>query len=173
MKTKTNNVIIFDLDGTIIDSSARMKFDNAGKEILEYTIRDATAMTMRDEDKILALKAVYDEAMLIEQTKVICITARGLGMREPTFEYLDKFGLKFDDFLDRGTFAGGDAVLKNALLEKYCLENPNTNFIAGFDDKLENLEVFKKYGMKAIDANIANNLILDGKYDDVIRYAFN
>jgi len=149
-------VNVFDLDCTLIDSSHRI--NKSGKiedgVDIDYWIDNCTLENIM-KDKLLPLVEVFREFKKTGFTN-IAVTAR--EMTNGDYEYLKKHDLHFDMILHRGDSKELDHVLKEKKLDKLFEDTDLAPFLA-FDDKQENLDIFKKFGFTCIDALSINRLM--------------
>ena len=149
-------VNVFDLDCTLIDSSHRI---NASGKIedgvdIDFWVDNASLENIM-KDKLLPLVEVFREFKKTGFTN-IAVTAR--EMTNGDYEYLKKHDLHFDMILHRGDSKELDHVLKEKKLDTLFKDTDLAPFLA-FDDKQENLDIFKKFGFTCIDALAINKLM--------------
>lgn len=105
---------IYDLDGTLIDSSHRYRTDETGKRIdLDYWRKNETPEKIM-QDKFLALKSWLDIDLKRRDTYVIFATARACIKGDTNYQFLQKHGIMPDKFIHRqgATDSRGGAALK-------------------------------------------------------------
>lgn len=155
----TKMVVLFDLDGTLIDSSHRVRYKNNGEFDLDYWIETSKKWEKVKKDKLLPLAELYKE---FKKTgfSLICVTAR--NMQEADFRYLKENELEFEMILHRGDSLELDEVLKSQKLKAFFEENDRIPFMA-YDDKQENLEVFDKFGFRTFHATYMNKKLENEK----------
>ena len=154
MKTKTKfcerffnlspKICIYDLDGTIIDSSHRATHDENGNIDLENWKANSTKEMIFQDDLLpmyWQLVADYKEGNII----VIC-TAREMGKWD--LEYLHSMGIYYDYIISRPTgIETIDHVLKKSQLRKFWnLRQFKNLFKSFYDDNLNNLKSVKELG---------------------------
>lgn len=153
-------VNVFDLDCTLIDSSHRI--NSTGKVEdgldLDYWIDNSTPDRIM-QDTLLPLVDVFREFKKTGFTN-IAVTAR--EMTSGDYEFLKYHDLHFDMILHRGNSKELDHVLKAQKLDTLFNETDLKPFLA-FDDKGENLEIFKQFGFTCINALEINKVMLCGK----------
>ena len=149
-------VNVFDLDCTLIDSSHRI--NKSGKiedgVDLDYWIDNCTLENIM-KDKLLPLVSVFREFKKTGFTN-IAVTAR--EMTNGDYEFLKEHDLHFDMILHRGDSKELDHVLKEKKLDLLFKDTDLKPFLA-FDDKKENLDIFKKFGFTCIDALEINKVM--------------
>ena len=153
-------VMAFDLDHTLIDSTHRTRFID-GVFDLQYW-KDMSP-TMIWDDKLLPLVSVY-EAYRDAGFFIIAVTARDMGPED--FEFLKKHNLVFDEILHREDSKELDHVLKDSKLGKLFEESKLIPFQA-YDDKQDNLEIFKKWGFRTFHAVYVNHSMSVDSRDDI------
>ena len=149
---------IFDLDGTVIDSSHRQNTLPDGSLDLANWIENNTP------DKILAdsLLPLADKMRSVRSVKdtVAVITARVIG--DADLAFMSRNGLKFDHLFSRaeGNNSPDDLLKKRAILKlarklqkSMAWMRKNTVF---FDDNLAVLDMMQSMGIKTINATTAN-----------------
>ena len=154
MKTKTKfcerffnlspKICIYDLDGTIIDSSHRATHDENGNIDLENWKANSTKEMIFQDDLLpmyWQLVADYKEGNII----VIC-TAREMGKWD--MEYLHSMGIYYDYIISRPNgIETIDHVLKKSQLRKFWnLRQFKDLFKSFYDDNLDNLKSVKEIG---------------------------
>ena len=92
---------IYDLDGTLIDSSHRYRTDETGKRIdLDYWRQNETPEKIM-QDKFLALKKWLDIDLKRPDTYVIYATARACVEGDSNYQFLEHHGILPDKFIHR------------------------------------------------------------------------
>lgn len=149
-------VNIFDLDCTLIDSSHRINAhgDPSFGVDMDFWIKNSTYENVM-KDKLLPLANLFYEFDKTEFTN-IAVTAREMFAAD--FEYLEKHKLHFHMVLHRGDSRELDHVLKEKKLQELFDSGNYVPFLA-FDDKEENLEIFRKFGFKCFNALHFNKMI--------------
>ena len=165
MKTKTNfcerfinlspRVCIYDLDGTIIDSSHRIRLKDNGSLDLEHWKNNSTK-DMIFQDTLLPLYETLRWDYINGNYVVIC-TARELGKWD--LEYIHSMGIYYDKIISRpkGNITI-DHVLKARQLKYFWQLKPFQKLHKIFyDDNLNNLQAINKLGSGiVVDANKLN-----------------
>jgi hypothetical protein len=149
---------IFDLDGTVIDSSHRKATLPDGSLDLAGWIANSTPEKIR-RDSLLPLAAVMRELFPNSEEMLIC-TARVMG--EADLEYLAENGLFFDGLLSRPE--GNrlpDHVLKEMLLRDHATRcgltwEEFTRFAHMFDDNAHVIETLQGIGLSVSNAITLN-----------------
>jgi len=149
---------IFDLDGTVIDSSHRQNTLPDGSLDLANWIENNTP------DKILAdsLLPLADKMRSVRSgtDTVAVITARVIG--DADLAFMSRNGLKFDHLFSRaeGNNTPDDLLKRRAILrlakklqKSMAWMRKNAVF---FDDNLEVLGMMESMGIKTINATLAN-----------------
>jgi hypothetical protein len=142
-------VNIFDLDCTLIDSSHRInEFGDVSKGIdIDYWIENSTFETVM-KDKLLPLADLFYEFDKTQFTN-IAVTAR--EMYAADFEYLEKHNLHFHMVLHREDSRELDHIMKEKKLQELFEQGNYIPFLA-FDDKEENLDIFRRFGFQCFNA---------------------
>ncbi len=150
--------VIFDLDGTVIDSTHRQATKADGSLDLDHWIeRNKPELIM--QDSLLPLARVM---RIIKNNghKVIVCTARAYQIADE--EFLAMHGLNYDAYLSRNAKGDmrDDASLKVELLTAYFKGLGFRSVEAAkpmmFDDNLKVLDAMTKIGIKAYNAIQAN-----------------
>tara|TARA_R100001443_G_scaffold108964_1_gene119966 strand:+ start:1365 stop:1838 length:474 start_codon:yes stop_codon:yes gene_type:complete len=149
---------IFDLDGTVIDSSHRQNTLPDGSLDLANWIENNTP------DKILAdsLLPLADKMRSVRSgtDTVAVITARVMG--DTDLAFMSRNGLKFDYLYSRaeGNNTPDDLLKRRAILKlakklqrSMAWMRKNAIF---FDDNLAVLDIMESMGIKTINATLAN-----------------
>lgn len=149
-------VNVFDLDCTLIDSSHRINESGNPKDglDLDYWIDNSIPEKIM-KDKLLPLVEVFHEFRKSNFTN-IAVTAR--EMTGGDYDFLEHHGLHFDMILHREDSKELDHVLKEKRLDKLFVETDLKPFLA-FDDKEENLKIFRKFGFTCINAININSVL--------------
>ena len=149
--------IIFDLDGTVIDSTHRQATKADGSLDLDHWFANNTAEKIM-ADSLLPLAESF-RAMVALGHKVIICTARAIQPADKIFLALNR--LPYDALLHReiGNMEG-DASLKIRLLETYFIaEGFNCAADAKaimFDDNLKVIDAMISIGIHCYDATKIN-----------------
>lgn len=150
-KALKRQVVAFDLDHTLIDSSHRTRFNENGKLDLQYW-RDHSTWEHIQKDQLLPLYFNYYAFKKAGYT-IIAVTAR--QMSEHDYRYLKENGLDFDLILERGDSEALDHELKDGQLHKFLSEEGRIPFLF-YDDKDDNLAVAAKHGFQPMKAQLWN-----------------
>lgn len=135
-------VYIYDLDGTVIDSSHRRRFDTEGNLRLSYWKSHNTRKDIFG-DSLLPL-AKHMKKKMLSNVVLIC-TARQISQND--LDFLESNGLRFDHILSRkNNDMTADHILKYDQLKKFLKDNPylNDKRKIMYDDSLENLQEISK-----------------------------
>ena len=135
-------VYIYDLDGTVIDSSHRRKFDTEGNLRLSYWRSHNTRKDVFG-DSLLPL-AKHMKKKMIGNIVLIC-TAREISQND--LDFLENNGLRYDHIISRPRGINtADHILKYYQLKKFLKENPylNDKRKIMYDDSMENLQEISK-----------------------------
>lgn len=149
---------IFDLDGTVIDSSHRRATLPDGSLDLAGWIANSTPEKIRN-DSLLPLADVMRKLFPNSEELLIC-TARVMG--EADLEYLAENGLHFDGLLSRPE--GNrlpDHVLKEMLLRDHATRSGLTweqfaRTVYMFDDNAHVIEALQGIGLRVYNAVTLN-----------------
>ena len=144
-------ICIYDLDGTIIDSSHRIRLRENGSLDLEHWKQCST----RENIFLDSLLPLYWQ--LVDDYKngniiVIC-TARNLGKHD--WEYLHSMGIYYDYVISRphGLNTVDHVLKKNQLRHLWNLKQFKNLFKYFYDDNLNNLQSVRELGQcQTIDA---------------------
>lgn len=138
------SIQIYDLDGTIIDSSHRARHDKNGKLDLEYWIENNTKENIFKDD-LLPMYAQLVRDYKQGEIVVIC-TARELGKWD--LEYIHSMGIYYDYIISRPKGETTvDDVLKARQLRHFWNLKQFKNLLKYFyDDNDENLIAISKLG---------------------------
>lgn len=149
---------IFDLDGTVIDSSHRHATLPDGALDLAHWVENSTPEKIR-RDSLLPLAHMMRSVFPMAET-LIC-TARVMG--EADYEFLFEHGLHADAILSRPE--GNrmpDYVLKEMLLRDHATRREMTwqqftQNAAMYDDNVNVLSAMASIGIKAYNARLLNS----------------
>ena len=143
-------ICIYDLDGTIIDSSHRATHDENGMIDLENWIANSTKELIY-QDQLMPLYA-----QLVADYKngnmVILCTARNLGIYD--WEYIYAMGIYYDRVISRPRYnMSKDNLLKKSQL-RYLRDLPQYKDKEKifYDDNQSNLHSISDLGFKVVDA---------------------
>lgn len=160
--------VIFDLDGTVIDSSHRQNTKADGSLDLDHWI-EHNKPEMIFRDSLLPLARIM---RIVKKSghKVIVCTAR--AFQQADVDFLNNNGLAFDAYLSRGANVvnadgsitigdnRGDAQLKIDLLNDYFAGLGFSSVKAAkammFDDNLKVIDAMISIGITTYDATIVN-----------------
>ncbi len=133
---------IYDLDGTVIDSSHRRKFDENGNLRLSYWRSHNTRKDIFG-DSLLPL-AKHMKKKMLDNIVIIC-TAREISQND--LDFLEVNGIRYDHIISRPKGVNlADHVLKYHQLKKFLRDNPyllDRRKIM-YDDSIENLKEISK-----------------------------
>lgn len=151
LATIKRQVIVFDLDHTLIDSSHRQIYKPDGSLDLDEWRRLSTWDNIKN-DSLLPL-CHHFFAFKKAGFTIIAVTAR--QMDENDYRFLEEHDLTFDFILERGDSVELDEKLKDGQLHKFLQEEGRIPFLF-YDDKDENLIVAEKYGFKGMKSQLSN-----------------
>ena len=149
---------IFDLDGTVIDSSHRQNTRPDGSLDLAHWIENNTPEKIL-ADSLLPLAEKMRSVRSVKDT-VAVITAR--VMSDTDLAFMSRNGLKFDYLYSRaeGNHTPDDLLKRRAILKlarklqrSMHWMRRNTIF---FDDNLAVINIMDQMGIKTINATLAN-----------------
>lgn len=149
--------VIFDLDGTVIDSTHRQATKADGSLDLDHWFENNTADKILS-DSLLPLAESMRALAAIGHTIVIC-TARAIQNADKLFLAMNN--LPYNTLLHReiGNMEG-DASLKIRLLEEYFIGQGFNNAAEAkpimFDDNLKVIDAMLSIGIKCYDATKIN-----------------
>ena len=149
-------VVIYDLDGTVIDSSHRIRLHENGSLDLEHWKQNSTR-DMIFQDSLLPLYWQLVDDYKNGNIVVIC-TARNLGKYD--WEYLHSMGIYYDYVISRPENVNTvDHVLKaNQLGWLFRFKQFKDLAKSFYDDNLNNLKAVSELGrVQLIDAGKYNN----------------
>ena len=147
---------IFDLDGTVIDSSHRQNTRPDGSLDLAKWIENNTP------EKILAdsLLPLAEKMREVRSDTVAVITARVI--QDADLAFLKRHNLKFDYLFSRaqGNSSPDDLLKRRAILRLAAKMNKSIAWMRKnavfFDDNLAVLDIMASMGIKTINATLAN-----------------
>lgn len=149
--------VIFDLDGTVINSDHRKATKADGSLDLDHWFENNTPDKIA-RDSLLPLARIMRNIKAAGHTVIIC-TARSFQVADLDFLYDNN--LPFDVLLYRepGNMEGDDS-LKVRLLSDYFASKGYSSVAAAkpimFDDNLKVIDAMLKIGITCYDATIAN-----------------
>jgi len=129
---------IFDLDGTVVDSSHRCQLDNSGQLDLNLWIKNSTYENIF-KDTLLPLANFMKKVSQQGHYVWVC-TAR--YMQQADYDYLTENGISPSVILSRSLKDDrADHILKRRMVKKLISLRPFSNIERiFFDDKQENLD---------------------------------
>ena len=133
---------IYDLDGTVIDSSHRRRFDTNGNLRLSYWKSHNTREDVFG-DSLLPL-AKHMKKKMVDNIVIIC-TAREISQND--LDFLENNGLRYDHIISRPFGVNTeDHILKYHQLKKFLKDNPllKDRRKIMYDDSMENLQEISK-----------------------------
>lgn len=149
--------VIFDLDGTVIDSTHRQATKADGSLDLDHWFENNTAHKIM-ADSLLPL-ADSMRALMAAGHKIVICTARAIQPADKLFLAFNR--LAYDALLHReiGNMES-DASLKIRLLEEYFIGEGFNNAAQAkaimFDDNLKVIDAMRSIGIKCYDATKVN-----------------
>ena len=149
---------IFDLDGTVIDSSHRQNTRPDGSLDLARWIENNTVEKIL-ADSLLPLAEKMRSVRSVKDT-VAVITARVI--QDADLAFLKRNDLKFDYLYSRaeGNHTPDDLLKKRAILKLARKLQRSMNWMRKnaifFDDNLEVLGMMESMGIKTVNATLAN-----------------
>ena len=138
-------IVIYDLDGTIIDSSHRIRLQENGSLDLEHWKQNSTKENIFKDDLLpLYWQLVSDYK---QGNYIVLCTARELGKWD--YEYLHSMGIYYDKIISRPKGnTTVDHVLKKSQLRYFWNLKPFRNIRKSFyDDNENNLNAINQLGM--------------------------
>ena len=154
-------IVVFDLDGTVIDSSHRTPSNPDGTLDLQGYYKQRTRQNIF-KDTLLPLADVMKDRYRSGDYYVVICTAREIDKDD--LEFLEYHGLKYDEILDRTNcrkkyhWGLPDPQYKTKQLKEY----KHTEYTF-YDDAKPTIELFSGYSnVNMIDANKANTEIQNG-----------
>ena len=133
---------IYDLDGTVIDSSHRRKFDTDGNLRLSYWRSHNTRKDVFG-DSLLPL-AKHMKKKMVDNIVIIC-TAREISQND--LDFLEDHGIRYDHIISRPFGMNTeDHILKYLQLKKFLRDNPHLQDRRKimYDDSIKNLQEISK-----------------------------
>ncbi len=149
---------IFDLDGTIVDSSHRLKIFADGSVDLEYW-RDHSTFREIMLDTLLPLAKVFKSLIGQSETQIIICTARPLKAADHAF--LREKGLFCNYAYDRNDWVEaleGAPANKRRQVERIVADNPDSSFVFYEDNQRIRAEVAKIPGVECVDPSLYNDI---------------
>jgi len=150
--------VIFDLDGTVIDSTHRQNtLPDGSLDLANWIENNHPAMIMRDS--LLPLASQMRNIKAAGHTVIVC-TARSFQIADQ--EFLASHGLSYDVYLSRGATGDNrpDGQLKVELLTEYfvsqgftCAKEANAIM---FDDNLKVIAAMLSIGINCFNATKQN-----------------
>jgi len=154
-------IAVFDLDGTVIDSTHRTPNNPDGTLDLQGYYKNRTRANIF-KDTLLPLAEVMRDRYRSGDYHVVICTAREIDQDD--LEFLEYHGLKYHEILDRNNcrkkyhWGLPDPQYKTKQLKKYKHEE-----YTFYDDAKPTIELFSEYSnVNMVDANKANTEIQNG-----------
>jgi phosphoglycolate phosphatase-like HAD superfamily hydrolase len=144
---KITRVAIYDMDGTIVDSSARYRAVD-GKIDLPFWQQNAH---LAMQDKLLPMVKQYHADLADENCYVIIATAR--VMNEPDWLFVNSILGKPDHFISRkaGDSQSGKTLKINGLMKFFNLKNFKDASKVFYEDNVEYLKaVCDRFGINGV-----------------------
>jgi len=160
--TMSKLVIAWDLDGTLFDSSHRIKFNDDGSFDLDYWIANCVEEQIF-KDEALPLLELFYEFQKTGFTQ-IAVTARDICAAD--LKFFKSKNMDFKMILHRADSHDLDHVLKDQKLKEFFSANGMIPYMA-YDDKEENLAIFDKYGFRTFQALYMNEKLKSSSYADI------
>ena len=152
------DVVVFDLDQTVVDSSHRTPFCDGKLDVVGYISLQTRENIYKD--KILPLGFKMQNAFA--QSYVVICTAR--IMTKDDYDFLQDNGLKFHEIYERGNVSPYIASLTDGEYKSKCLNKFKNIEYTFYDDSDEVIKTFQTYSnVKMIDAKIENKKLADVK----------
>ena len=153
-------VVVFDLDQTVVDSSHRTPFVNGKLDVVGYISLQTKENISKD--KILPLgiemKKKFDESYVVVCTSRI--------MTQYDYEFLEENNLRFHEIYERGTVSSKIASLSDGQYKTKCLKKFKNIEYTFYDDSDEVISIFNAYSnVKMIDSKIENTRLVSTVYD--------
>lgn len=154
IKNPNPRVRIYDLDGTVVDSSHRARHDENGKLDLEHWKANSTKENIFN-DSLLPLVWQLINDYKNGDIIVIC-TARELGKYD--WEYLHTMGIYYDYVFYRplGKNTPDHVLKRNQLRHFWNLKQYKNLEKEFYDDNQDNLNEIEKLGARVINAKRVN-----------------
>jgi len=144
-------VVVFDLDQTVVDSSHRTPLIDGKVDVVGYKSLQTRENIYKDTILPLGeyMKEIYGDCHI-----VIC-TAR--LMTSDDYDFLKDNGLFFNEIYERGNVPPEIAALKDGEYKTKCLRKYKKTNYTFYDDSDEVIEKFNNYpNVKMRDAKIEN-----------------
>jgi len=148
-----NKLKIFDLDGTIIDSSHRYKTMECGNRIDLDHWRENCTPELIAKDSLLPHIAEYNKAQICPDTTVIIATARSMIKDDANFDYIKNVMGEPDHIIHRegdNDNRKGD-VLKTSGIMKAIEDIESFDIIHIYEDNFEQLQKMAEFFDQHID----------------------
>ena len=149
-----NNVTIFDLDGTVIDSSHRQAYCPETGNLNLAKWRELSTPDIIAKDSLLPLAAFWHKLLRDTDDYIMICTARVL--KEADYNYLNRHGLYANKIISRPEgVQTGDAQLKLQQLRpfKNLRQFQNVDNWVMYDDNKSVREIVRTIGITAIHPN--------------------
>lgn len=155
---KITKLAIFDFDGTLVDTPVeefgrklyQEKTGNKWPHVGWWGRHESLDMEVFEIPTVEAVIKDYEKEFADENTAVILLTGRMVGLTTHVMAILKAKGLTFDDYhLNRGGKTE-DAKVKSMekLLEKY----KDATYIEMWDDRLGHIPIFEAWGAKQLES---------------------
>lgn len=167
---KLKKLILWDLDDTLVNSKHRSRFfDNGSLDFIHFN-ENATPENIEKDQLIHPMVDLAKYFLGRPDCYNTVITSR--FVTETDIKFMEKRGFYFQNYLYRGhalmlnrkdeVDSLRDYELKDILLTHYLMF---CGFDLGFafDDKPENIQIFKNHGLEVFDANQINNYEINVK----------
>ena len=161
MRKGHKKIVVFDLDGTVIDSTHRTPNNPDGTLDLQGYYKNRTRANIF-KDTLLPLAEVMKERYRDGNYHVVVCTAREIDQDD--LDFLEYHGLKYHEILERNNcrkkyhWGLSDPEYKTKQLKEY----KHTEYTF-YDDAKPTIELFEKYpNVNMVDANQANGVLQNG-----------
>lgn len=171
---KVTRLAVFDFDGTLVDTplpdTGRGEYEQkTGKPWPHHGWwgrEDSLDHTIFDIPVIPSVIADYEKQKEDPNTAVIMLTGRMQKLADKVINILDKHELEFDGhYFNRG---GSTDEAKIKTMEKILDEYPNIQEIEMWDDRLEHIPTFEKWGREQVESgrlkDFSINVVPSGRH---------
>ena len=139
-----NKIVIFDLDGTLADITARRKLATKDNGKLDWDV-----FLHRDNIKLdVPNQKVVDMARMINDTdryQIFILSGRSDITRDATIEWLNRYGVPYDDLIMRPK---QHHFMPDNDLKQMWLNDIGVNNVAMvFDDRNQVVDMWRKNGL--------------------------